>query len=784
MLIALGGVTASVVVLCMCALVLALLRGMWGSVRSVVLFCLVTGVVALSLFRPHEHVFQGLDGSAYRLMGHAFADGRGLHDPDAELLRVPPELRRYVLLHMGGMERQTRDRSFEVCDLEGCGTQPYFYPLLPFCMAFFERGVGYGDLFVPVVSLLFVFGVVLGCMRVGGWIGVGVGGAALLATPLVAWMFRGGYVEAVCISLCGLSLLYWLHVAPSRRLDAVALLLLGLGISFHPTMVLVCVPLAAVFCLERTGGRARHMVVYLGSFGLGALPSLLMPLFAANPYRIELIVEQAQGKPEMFAMLVGVTLLVVAAVALLLTWQRIRRIRPPHWLGPRVLGCVVMLVGGAPLLVAGTVWDGRDRMWRGAGDMFNAMGWPLAALLLVSVGLVVVDRSRWRERVAVAVVLFSLPVFLYLRGGNPHGLWQMRRVVTSLVLLIVILAPVFAAYVRQAMGTGRRRGFIATAGVALCVVVGGYNARSSLPLYTVRYDRGADAFVESVSAEFGDSLVLFDYFTYSVPFAVRGDRVLGVSEQAAVGMPKISAWVRTLVEKGEPVMWVSAYGCPGIEDGVRLEPIGTRSVTLPRVRAKAAVPAAKTQATVEMALMRVVPATEPGGALDKVFGIGRRGHAAQVPQLAVRGPWGRSDISLRGPDGVQLPAQWSREGSQVLGPVPLPGQAVEVVVEASACRQDRQDQVLLVCPPWCTNAVPLRITNGWTRAACVIECSDHVTDNGAYTGAYTLTSRYPYDPALEGISGFNKDLGALVRRIQIQIVGDDESVERGGALGQ
>src|ERR1035437_7874742 len=53
---------------------------------------------ALLLMRPHEETLVGLDNSCYRLMGHSFAQGRGLHDMDRQLRAVPPAVRRAFLL--------------------------------------------------------------------------------------------------------------------------------------------------------------------------------------------------------------------------------------------------------------------------------------------------------------------------------------------------------------------------------------------------------------------------------------------------------------------------------------------------------------------------------------------------------------------------------------------------------------------------------------------------------------------------------------------------------------
>jgi hypothetical protein len=106
----------------------------------------------------------------------------------------------------------------------------------------------------------------------------------------------------------------------------------------------------------------------------------------------------------------------------------------------------------------------------------------------------------------------------------------------------------------------------------------------------------------------------------------------------------------------------------------------------------------------------------------------------------------------------------------LLGPVPDVGMSVRVIVEGGACREDgRQDQVLRVHPPWGGESAELVLSNSWTRAEGILT-RENDTPSQATTGAYRLTSAYPYDPAAAGIRGFDSDLGALIHRIRIEPV--------------
>jgi hypothetical protein len=143
------------------------------------------------------------------------------------------------------------------------------------------------------------------------------------------------------------------------------------------------------------------------------------------------------------------------------------------------------------------------------------------------------------------------------------------------------------------------------------------------------------------------------------------------------------------------------------------------------------------------------------GIVDKVMDQG---------PLALREPWGSYRRSIRTPDGVRVPAEWSREGSGIIGPVPSATGAVRMTIWAASGR-DRV-QPMRVQPPWPADPVAFGVPAAFTNIELILHRSDDAPLQP--TGVYRLSSPTPYDPAGEGIKGFASDLGVLVHRIRIE----------------
>jgi hypothetical protein len=267
---------------------------------------------AFLLFRPHQHVYQGLDSSAFRHMARAFEAGRPVHSEDTALAALPPEAREYVMMWPHSPERRTRERSFEVVSMHSCRTRPFFYPLLPLCMNGLDLLVPGNamDYFVPLcgLALLLGWGMLL-THAMGGWAVPCLFGL-WLGSPLPTWLFRGCYLESVSAALFGLFIALWcsrntvravngeqcistgsdLLNKPLKRSALQELLFaawsgwaLGMAVSFHPVMILVAVPLIAfVFLDEYSRPWVRFAAV--PAFAAGLLPIILQTLWVTAPY--------------------------------------------------------------------------------------------------------------------------------------------------------------------------------------------------------------------------------------------------------------------------------------------------------------------------------------------------------------------------------------------------------------------------------------------------------------------------------------------------------------------
>lgn len=722
------------------------------------------------LFRPHAHVFQGLDASAYRLMARAFAEGRPACAVDDGLRKLPTDVREWVMYWPNSPERRTRDRSFEVLDMQGCETRPFFYPFLPYCMVGLDVLVpsNAADFFVPVVGAAFSLCLLAAAAQWGGAWGAILAAVFLLGTPLPAWLFRGCFAESVSAALLGTVALH--GIAAERRsawIDAVACLLIGLSVSFHPAMVLPAVFLQSFFTIG-----ARKLSQGLGllaAFFAGLLPVLVISLTVTSPYgplRWDTLGEVATGSGSIALLAVfvlGALGVVGASVAVgpsVRNWVAkgrravvLRALLPAAWVLPT---WAALQHHGVGFLVR-----------RGLVEAWSATQWTYAAVLAVALVAALLAHGRARERALLTAVFFVLPVFLYLKGAERMQLWSMRRLIVPLVLCIVAILPCLCQCLAP-RGKRWRQVTVTAVGLALVALCLVNPVRWPAP-YTVRYDRGGDRLLQDVLDRTGRDTLVFDYFPYSVPFAVlEGRRVYGLTEYSWCARDYGLPWFCSVAQTGA-VTFVSAYANPGIEDGLILQEQETMTLSLPRVKSKAALPALYSSKELTLRFLRAVPVSPSSKApvLDKVFDGARR---KAIPNgFGVRGPWGRSDIALETPTGP-VRAQWTREGSAVIGPVPAPGKSVEVFVVAAACRSDGvEGQQLMIYPPWDADPLLLAVSNGYTEASGRLRMPEG-TDRFDRTGRYKLAARAPYDPSGAGIQGFRSDLGVLLHRIRIRPV--------------
>jgi hypothetical protein len=403
--------------------------------------------------------------------------------------------------------------------------------------------------------------------------------------------------------------------------------------------------------------------------------------------------------------------------------------------------------------------------------MAGGIRWALGSVLLAASVVVGVRKDQSRARWILAVALLTAPLFLYLKGAEQMAMWSQRRLIPLYLLWIVALVPVAGVLLQSVrpnvVGTDGRRRWVAVLGGVLglwLVVAAAANAVRWPAPYWVRVEQGGDAVVKDLLERIGSRLTFADDYRLSVPLGVSGrTRVVGLTEQRGDWLgPVFGLWLAQ-VARGEEVYCLSTHSSPGLEQGVGLDTVDVFSFDLPIVRSKYALPAVIDTNRVRCALMRVRP-LEPAGVmpvLDKVL---------DGSPLCLRGPWGRSHDRLKLPGGEPCRALWTRQGSGIVGPVPLVGGRVQVSLRATfAARSPTAEQRMVLTPPWLSGGVEFTVTNGWTEIEQTLSGPVSEWADGP-TGVYRFSAVHPYAPSAEGIRGYESDLGVLLQRVRIQVL--------------
>ena len=721
--------------------------------------------VAAILLRPHQDTFTGLDTSCYRLMAQAFVKGRGFHDPDRTLLEIPLEHRRAVLLEYQQWGRDTRDRSFELTSNKRGTTQPYFFPTLPLAAAGLETAtrIVSADYFAPLVgTLLFLLLLCTGA-ALGGTPGILVALALLFGTPLPAYLFRGFYAEAVgaalvCLVLLGRSLSVR---SPSFRL--VAPLLLGLAVCFHPVSLALALPTLALLLFDATLPR-KSIVTGLLMFVTGLLPLLAMSIWVCQPYGNIISwagIRHALAVETVHRLLAGVVVVFAGVIGAVLlgsnTWKSrcaaaFTALLNKPW-GFQILLAAALL----PLTVSALAWSGKPLIQTGMLEYWD--GVRIGYAMVLAAGLYAACRRDATpvSRLILTLALVLAPLFFYLKGFELMGLWSQRRLIPISLLLIIALTPLLA----DALHTlSVRRG--AVVAVLAGIILLGSSLTNPLRWpapYRACHEKGADQWVTLLAGQLAHRFTFFDYYPYAVPFSVSGqNRVIGLGEYATPGLPGLAKWL-AVKAASEPVLWVTAYENPGLEEGVSLKELSHETTSFKRLVSKSALPAETRPYGIDIRILEARPIT-PGttASLHKILDEG---------PLALRGPWGcPSPIRT---NGVTLAARWSRQGSGVVGPLPAPGHSVKITLSADTARDDGSiEQTLRIQAPWGGPKLPLSLHNEVTTVSGILTRPTSASPSISPTGVYWLLVDNPYDPAKSGIQGYPTDLGARIHSITIE----------------
>ena len=702
------------------------------------------------VFFPHEDVFAGLDVAAYRKLAHVLAEGRGFHDPDVILAQVPKAIRPYFLYRTGG--RPTRDLVFQLSNRNRVETRPFFMPTMPLAASGLSPWLS-PDRFMPLLGTLWLALVLAAGFCAGGGRGVGVAAALTLGTAWPAWFLRGFYAEGV-----GAALVAAVVAAASVRLvrgwiAAGTGFALGMAISFHPTLVVLSVPVALALMLESRDGRSVAGLVAGGL--VGVFPFWALTRWVCQPYgnwtQWAVLKGMVFSTPEHRAILMVLAVLAVASMASLCAGFRpsvrawIRRMdaraAPWGWLAV----CALPLLGIA--LLPGDV---GTALRAGAASVWSGLRWPYALLLLAGAGSVLMKRRPVRERFWLAAICAASLFFLYIKGlETPVGLWSQRRFLPVMLTGIALLAAPLSAGVAANVPCWRRMGWI---WVPLLAAAGLWNAgRFPAPYFTVN-ESGATAWTQEVSERIGTNRwVVFDYYPHSVPYAAGlKQKILGLGEHSQDRWPEVASWLADLAKTKE--VWLATSWTPcTLEAGVRLEEIFTATGRFPVVKTQAFFPAERGEREVRNTFLRMVPLAPGETAIqDKTM---------DGSPIGLRGPWG----------GSRQGAMWTRQGSGIIGPVPEKGGRVvfEAECEWTPPGEDWSQQVLLVTPPWGGEPLRLAIPAG-NHGAQGSLVRPVVEADREGTGTYSLSVDHPYDPAQHGLRGYPSDLGVVVKRISIQ----------------
>ncbi len=708
---------------------------------------------------PHDDSFTGLDNMTYRHLAQAFLDGRGFHDPDAVLAEAPPELRENFLLHRGPVGRPTRDRVFQLSGWQSVEAQPFFMPVLSLAAAGIAPALA-PERFVPLVGALWLALVLVSGFCAGGGRGLATTAALVLATAWPAWFLRGYYAEGVGAALVA-GVVATATVRPVK--DGIALVAgfaLGLAVSYHPTLVVLAIPVGLGLMLERKDWKSAAAMAAGGLAGI--FPAWAMTRWVCQPYgdwtRWRTLKQILFSAPEHQA--VGFALAILLAASLPALWAGFRepvrawlrrvdgRATPWGWLASCLLpGAVIILLPGP----AGEI------LRKGASTTWDGIGWPCAGLALAGAGAVLAKGRPIRERFWLMALCWGALFFLFIKGTEiPVGLWSQRRFLPVALAGVTLLSAPLAAGMAGISRQGR-----AMLALALAIGAGGANLVRWPAAYAGMNERGAAGWVRAVAERIGtDRLVVFDYYAHSIPYAAGlKHRVLGLGEGGARDhWPEVAHWLGGLAASQE--VWVATSWSPTtLEEGLKLEPVHAATGKFPSVKAKNFFPAEGGYRTVENAFSRLVPLgeVETSGQIKALDGS----------PIGLRGPWGQ----------IRDGATWSRQGSGIIGPVPPPGGSVawEARCGWRPPTPDWASQELRIAPPWGGEPLRLEVAEGTQAVRGVLH---RPAEDGprAGTGIYTLSVKRPYDPASQGLRGYSADLGVLVRQIIIRIEPDGGSV--------
>lgn len=739
--------------------------------RVSVLLCIAISSCVFVL-NPHRDTFTGLDVAMYRIMSGAFADGRGFHDPDSAFEQIPAEVKPLLLYRsaVGTSARLTRDAVFELTEYPDAATAPFFMPFLPLAAAGASSFGIPGDLFVPVMAVLWIVCIYSVAWRAGGGWGLAAAAGLLFGSAWPAWFLRGFFPEAAGGALLAIVIAASNFSIRDWRLCLVSGFMLGLSLSLHPALAVLAIPIA-LYLVLRSGRWHDTMALALGG-GVGTLPLLYVNKYVCQPYGdftdLSALADMCLASPQIRIVTAALAVAALLGVAVLILahlksargfFGRAGTCNAVFWtlLVACAIGDVVPMVSGGALL------KGYLATWTGI-SLFSIT-------IMVGIVFLFLRRESASDMFLLTALAGAALVFFHIKGvETPAGMWSQRRFTPVILCLVALLAAPLADGLRAvAAGRGRRVGAALAAAVLLPAAI---HMACSPAAYFVANDAGAPQFTGIIENEIAfageDAITLFDYFHHGVPYMSRTSRgIFGVSEYVAGDLEHgpAMAWLAAEARAGTVVQVVSSYTpVPSIvEDGIWLEKGATASAKLQAAETKAFFPVRRGARKIDNTFYRAHAVTEEN-----------LRYAVQIKKLdggplGLRPPWGRG---VRG-------GRWTMEGSGIVGAVPPPGGSVEIVLLANWFPPDGSDgwreQTIAVNPPFEAPPLEFRIpasddasmagavavTGVVTRAA-----SDNV--GRPSTGVYRINATTPYTPSDYGIRGFGGGLGVVLDSAEIR----------------
>ena len=729
-------------------------RGMSNPVLVVLL------IAAAFLMNPHQDTYTGLDVAMYRQMAKAFAQGRGFDDVDRPFEQVPDEVKPLLLYRnvVTPGARQTRDCVFELVDYPQAATRPFFLPTLPLAAAGLDE-LGFSiDRFVPLLGVIWMVCVFLTCCAIHPALGGAAAFALLFGNLWTGWFLRGFHADAVGGALLAMAILVDQGMRPSVAGRLLLGLLLGLAISYHPTMAVLAAPAALAFAMR--SGRVRDTAAMALGGIAGVLPLVFINLWVCQPYGdffdANALAAMWRAVPEIRMVLAALALAAVLGGGVL-TLAHVPKVRAvfekPRARLAASVACAALcgIAALLPFVVGGPLREGFVETAR--------IGWFWMAIAAAGAVCVFAMRRPLSERFLLAGLGLGALVFLYVKGVEVDvGLWSHRRLCAVVFCLISLMCIPLVEELRDFF-RGRWNVIPSLAFTLLIVLFLLLQTTGQFALFATN-DKFMSRMTDLDRRMKNDALVFYDYYPHSVPMQWDLDRsFFGLNEAVAKeqGHAPAMAWLADEAKR-RSVEIISSYAAAPrslVEDGLLLKSSGSYHWQIERFAPLGSLRVAPKPVPIDQACYNVAPIDESNrfdAVQTKILDGG---------PLGLRPPWGR-----KVKDGM-----WSLEGSGIVGTLPPLGEEVAITVKARwfPPNDGWSNQVLVVTPPFKGEPLEFTVPAGGEPVVCegVIARPFEPEPNLALTGVYRIHAKTPYNPEEHGIRGFGEGLGAVIESIDI-----------------